>query len=373
MNGNIFPDDFLEQLGKIVSQEKPETNFFDVGGCGYLENPTSDLMALFMGGDEEVKPWLLLALLKILNEVTDNIDLSSLRIAREVCCENGERIDIVVSHDEFIIGIENKVKSVINNPFDAYEKQLNEYVDNNQRVYKCIIKPLSNSSSVNNNWKMITYTELVNVAFSCLDKDIVDESSNKWMFFYKEFLSHLSTLSEGEMSNLLNDEQISFVTDNFDKLIKAKNLLDSFENAVYLEGHDILSKILPDSRITKSVNNWKEDYKALHFMPSEWGESYMTLVYHPQKNDGGIEFYVNAIISRSQYDDIESLKNEVRNNSKKGDFIPTASSEDSEITITNNGNYLTLSFWGPSKDKEGAMTLLHDMTVWVNEKIKPVL
>lgn len=373
MSGNIFSDYFLERLGKIISQEKTETNFFDVGGCGYLENPTSDLMALFMGRDEEVKPWLLLALLKILCEVTDNIDLSSLRVAREVCCENSERIDIVISHDEFIIGIENKVKSVINNPFEAYEKQLNKYVNNNQRVYKCIIKPLSNTSSVSNDWKVITYTELVNVALSCLDKDIIDESSNKWMFFYKEFLSHLSTLSEGKMSNLLNDEQISFVTDNFDKLIRARNLLDSFENTVYLEGENVISKILPDSNITKSVNNWKENHKAIHFMPNEWGETYMTVVYRPKKNGDGIEFFINAEINKRQYPDITLLETEVKELMGGNSFIPSVSNENPVISTLRNGTHLSLSFWGPSKDKQGAMTLLHDMTVWVNEKIKSVL
>ncbi|KGA38924.1 PD-(D/E)XK nuclease family protein [Pectobacterium odoriferum] len=373
MSGNIFPDDFLEQLSKITIKEIPEPNFFDVGGCGYFENPTSDLMALFMGGHEKVTPWLLKALLKVLKIDTENMDFSSLTAEREVGCEDGERIDIVICHDDFIIGIENKVISGINNPFDKYEEQLKKYIDNNQDVYKCILKPSWNKSSVNNDWKVITYAELADMAISLLGQDMISEPLSKWTIFYNEFLSHLSALSEEEMSDLLSNEQSDFITENFGKLIKAKQLLEAFENTISQEGKSVISKIFPDSNITNRMNNWDGDYKALHFYPSEWGgeKTYMTLVYSPDGD--GIEFYVNAEINKNQYPDIAYLKDEVEKSIARNDFIPSASNEDYSVSSSKNGANLSLSFWGLSKDKQGAMTLLHDMTVWMNEKIKSVL
>ncbi|GKV89349.1 PD-(D/E)XK nuclease family protein [Pectobacterium carotovorum] len=375
MSGNIFPDDFLEQLSKITIKEIPEPNFFDVGGCGYFENPTSDLMALFMGGHEKVTPWLLKALLKVLKIDTENMDFSSLTAEREVGCEDGERIDIVICHDDFIIGIENKVISGINNPFDKYEEQLKKYIDNNQDVYKCILKPSWNKSSVNNDWKVITYAELADMAISLLGQDMINEPLSKWTIFYNEFLSHLSALSEEEMSDLLSNEQSDFITENFGKLIKAKQLLEAFENTISQEGKSVISKVLPDSNITNRMNNWDEDYKALHFYPSEWGydKTYMSLVYRPESNGDGIEFYVNAEINKNQYPDIAYLKDEVEKSIAKNDFIPSASNEDYSVSSSKNGANLSLSFWGLSKDKQGAMTLLHDMTMWMNEKIKSVL
>ncbi|MEQ9886467.1 PD-(D/E)XK nuclease family protein [Pectobacterium zantedeschiae] len=375
MNRNIFPDDFLEQLSKITIKEIPEPNFFDVGGCGYLENPTSDLMVLFMGGHEKVTPWLLKALLKVLKVDVEGMDFSSLTAEREVVCKDGERIDILIRHDRFIIGIENKIISGINNPFDKYEERIKEYIDNNQDVYKCILKPSWNKSSVNNDWEIITYTELAEMAISLFGQDMINEPLSKWLIFYKELLSHLSALSEEKMSNLLNNEQSDFISENFGKLIKAKQLLDSFENDIYQEGRSVVAKILPDSNITKSINNWDEDYKALHFMPSVWGDgsTYMTLVYRPESNGDGIEFYVNSEINKNQYPDIAYLKEEVEKSIANNDFIPSASNEDYAVTLLKNGTHLSLSFWGPSKDKKGAMTLLHDMTVWVNEKIKSTL
>ena len=59
--------DFLQQLDSLPPDAVPEVNFFTAGGSGYLENPTSDLLALFMGENAGVPPWLLNALLHCLN------------------------------------------------------------------------------------------------------------------------------------------------------------------------------------------------------------------------------------------------------------------------------------------------------------------
>jgi hypothetical protein len=52
---------FLQHLENLPPEQLPEVNFFTAGGSGYLENPTSDLLALFMGGNASVPPWLLKA------------------------------------------------------------------------------------------------------------------------------------------------------------------------------------------------------------------------------------------------------------------------------------------------------------------------
>ncbi|WP_313010515.1 hypothetical protein [Stutzerimonas nitrititolerans] len=59
--------DFLSQLLGAVALlpggPQGEINFFPSGGCSYLENPTSDLLAPFMGGTAQVPCWLSKALL----------------------------------------------------------------------------------------------------------------------------------------------------------------------------------------------------------------------------------------------------------------------------------------------------------------------
>lgn len=371
MYETILSDAFLTKVEEMEFKDTPEPNFFDIGGSGYLENPTSDIMSVFMGLDPNIQPWLLKALLQLFGQDVDNIDFSSLRVQREVACENGERLDIVIIHDDFIIGIENKIYHEVKNPFEVYDTFLENLTDNDQNIYKCILRPATNMYPVLCDWKVITYSELVDVALSRIGKDIVYESVDKWFFFYKEFLSHLLALSEDKVSSVMNNEQSDFITHNFERLLKAKELLAFFEDAVYQEGKDVVAKILPDSTIVRSVNNWAGDYKALNYKPAEWGNgsSYITLVYRPAKEDTGIEFYVNGEISISEYPDLSSLKNEVDSLIEKDEFIKTASIEDSGVSFSKNERHLTLSFWGLTKDKAGAMALLRDMTIWMKEKI----
>ena len=58
----VITCDSLSQLLDAIARlpEKPvgEVNFFSSGARGYLETPTSDLMALFMGGAAQVPCWL---------------------------------------------------------------------------------------------------------------------------------------------------------------------------------------------------------------------------------------------------------------------------------------------------------------------------
>jgi hypothetical protein len=371
MYETILSDSFLSKVDELEIEDIPEPNFYDIGGSGYLENPTSDLMSVFMGLNPNIKPWLLKSLLQLLGQDVDNMDFSSLTVQREVVCKNGERLDIVIIHDDFIIGIENKVYSSVNNPFKAYDEYLESLKNNSQEIFKCILKPEVNRFPVFSDWKVINYSQLVEAALVRVGKDIIVDSVDKWFFFYKEFLSHLLKLNDNNVSNVMNEDQSDFIINNFDRLLKAKELLSFFEEAVYQEGKDVIAKILPDSTIVKSVNNWEGDYKALNFKPSEWGNgsSYVTLVYHPSKEDTGIQFYVNGEISINEYSDLSALKNEVDILVEKNEFIKTASVEESGVYFSRNEKHLTLSFWGVTRDKAGAMVLLEDMTKWMKEKI----
>lgn len=371
MYETILSDSFLSEIEKLEIKDIPEPNFYDIGGSGYLENPTSDLMSVFMGLEQNIKPWLLKSLLQLLGHDVDNMDFSSLNIQREVVCKNGERLDIVIIHDDFIIAIENKVYSSVNNPFKAYDEYLESIQNNFQKIFKCILKPEINRFPVFSDWEVINYSTLVEAALTRVGKDIIVESVDKWFFFYKEFLSHLLTLNGNNVSNVMNKDQSDFIINNFDRLLKAKELLFFFEEAVYQEGKDIITKILPDSTIVKSVNNWEGDYKALNFKPSEWGDgsSYVTLVYRPAEDDTGVQFYVVGEININEYPDLTELKNKVDILVEKDDFIKTASFEESDVYLSRNAKHLTLSFWGITKDKSGAMALLKDMTIWMNDKI----
>lgn len=322
-------------------------------------------MALFMGGNQHVPPWLLKSLLTCLDEnlELDKMDFSAITVEREVTAPDGNRIDIVIRHDAFILGIENKVYAATYNPFNSYTSLLDTYVDNNQLIYQCILMPACNRAAGYTGWKRITYSELVNTSLARLGVEILNQPLSKWQVIYQEFLSHLHLLGENKMSNILDDEQAGFALKNFNSLLKAKHILEKLERTLHDDALRVVATVLPDTNIVKSVNNWKSDYKVLNLR-------HLTLVYRPsEEKDTEIEFYVNGIINQSEVDDLPSLENKIMGLIEKNEFIQSAENEDYELSISKNGRELTLSFWGLKKDKESAHLLLNDMTIWINNQL----
>lgn len=366
--------DFIEQLKNISIDSESELNFFDLGGSGYLENPTSDLIALFMGAQRTVPPWLLKALLCNLDATldVDDIDFTSLEVLREAQTADGKYLDILIKHDDFIIGIEHKVRADTYNPFPSYVNLIESYGDNNQRVYRCILKPDSNYAKGTEGWQVVNYSELLTTAVQRLGYELMNNPLSKWAIFYQEFLNHLKHLSETSMDSV-SDKNVAFVTENFSSLIKSVQLLEMYESAMTEEAKLVVSEVLPDVHISTSINNWKGYYKAIHLMPGCWGQGKtgVTLVYRPSPDgQDEAEFYVNGWIHAENYPDINALKEEVRLALSNGSFIPTASSEDYDISITSKGQLLELSFWGRTRTKKDAMILLKDMTAWVNMRVR---
>lgn len=371
VEGVMITIEFVEKLKRIKnSDDVNEVNFFDIGGTGYFENPTSDLLALFMGKQRDVPPWLLKTLLSYLDNTldVDEVDLSSVRVIREARTADGKYLDILITHDDFVIGIENKIYADTYNPFSSYINLINESVNNNQKIYRCILKPDVNLASSIDGWEMINYSCLVRIASQRFGYDVMNNSLNKWAVFYREFLNHLSMLGNSQMNNVSKDN-IDFVTDNFSSLIKVTELLDMYQKVITDEAKRVVSTVLPDVNIKSGFNNWKGNYKAIHLTPECWGEGKtgVSLVYRPSIDGDEAEFYVNGWIHSDDYPNLSELKQRVDSQLSTDKFIQTALLDDYDVSLSCNGKLLTLSFWGMTRGKEDALTLLKDMTRYVNE------
>ena len=279
---------FFQKLNAIVPHELKESNFFSSGGTGYLENPTSDLMALFMGSQHDVPPWLLKALMAILNVDADidELDLTSLDVCREVITAEGKYLDIVIYHQDFIIGIENKTLSAINNPFSSYQQYLESLVDNGQPVHLCILAPDRLNCPAVTEWPLLRYSQLVAAARKRLGTDQANYPFGKWHVFYNEFLNHLHDLSGVDNTMVMNTESQAFVNEHFSLLLKGKDLLKDFERAMIEEGKQALQELLPDNNISHRIYNLADNYKSIHLIPDCWreGDTGISLAYYPDED-----------------------------------------------------------------------------------------
>ncbi|MGS3152661.1 PD-(D/E)XK nuclease family protein [Aeromonas sanarellii] len=368
MNDELLSEDIgknvVEYLLAFQPEETTVSNFFSTSGAGYFENPTSDLMALFMGKDNYTKPWLLTSLLKTLGHDIDCIDLSSAMIFREATTSQKTRLDIFIKHDDFIIGIENKVFADTYNPFSDYNDFLNIQVDNNQTVYRCILKPDSNPAADIEGWETITYSKLVQSALENFGLDMLKDEFSKWTVFYREFLEHLLSLSGLVEDVVMKEKDIKFVEDNFHALVKVEETLALFKQQTINDVKFVLSKAISDSNIVISTNNWEDNYKAIHLTPSKWGDSGVSFVYYPSSVGDGLSYYINAWISKKDYPVADELYVLI----KQDKYYPELEgmmNSDSEVKITKNT--LEINYMACHKDKSRVLTALETLAAWMSK------
>src|ERR1039457_4692677 len=115
-------EDFLNEIGKHVPPPKERT-LFSLGGKGYYENPASDLLAFFLKPDAEhgFKDLFLKAFLECMKGGYADLGTAGATVRREDVTEEGNRPDLVVQGQDWVLLIENKIYHAQVNPFETYE------------------------------------------------------------------------------------------------------------------------------------------------------------------------------------------------------------------------------------------------------------
>jgi len=296
----------LRQIGDIPQVEPAEPNFFAIGGAGYLENPTSDLMAKFMGCEGQAPRWLARALLTCLAEkrlidsaLVESVDWDSVSAEREVAHNEQEtdsvkRLDLVVTDGNFVLGIENKVYATArNNPFHVYDRLLVERSSGGP-VFKCVLRPTNKSNDLpaGCDWPVVTYAELVEVASRHVAEESSSSPASKWQVFYREFLSHLDSLSKPQTTAMMTDEALDFALKNFGELNQAADLFEQFESKLESDAKRRvlvrLSSVMPgDVRVRSKRTLWSDPAeRVVEIIPEGWG-GYSKVLLTYGKNDPG--------------------------------------------------------------------------------------
>ena len=114
-------DEIAKFIGdyKFVDAPEKKQNFFQIAGFPHYENVSSNVLKFFLSNKLILKSLLNCALIDF-NIYDDSIH----DVNREVLTENGNRIDIFVNTNKYIIGIENKINAGLDNPIDDYSNYL---------------------------------------------------------------------------------------------------------------------------------------------------------------------------------------------------------------------------------------------------------
>lgn len=211
MNFDKF-EKILKESGKIIEKIPiKEKTFMDISGYPHYENVCSNILAFYFNPNEEhqMNELVLLSLVKVLQNKGIDIDFNNnnINIQREYITQNGNRIDLVIQTNNFVIGIENKLDASVYNDLQDYASTLNKL---NTKSIKILL-------SLHENTKVVENTEFVNITyqefFIQLKEDLnnIQNTDNKWYVFLQEFIKNLENV-EGELE--MEEEIINWLKAN---------------------------------------------------------------------------------------------------------------------------------------------------------------
>lgn len=366
-----------ELLRRLPTAEIREPNFFQLGGAGYLENPTSDLLALFMGGHPAVPTWLGEALVDLLNERQGASIAPSWNAAiasREVLatCEeevSEGRLDILVETPEVVIGIENKVYASINNPFTVYDALL-RLRGRGKHILRCVLAAPNSQPSAP--WPVVTYQMLVERARALLPSQVANRGTDKWTILYSELLDHLSSLSKGR--DLRMEEKLaSFVCDNYGALTRATEILDDFDTALHKEVARSVSSTLgelgAETHVVEAEGNWPRG-RALRVRPECWqSDSWIVLIYRRGDNGSNqptfrLIAYVDSVACRVQ---LPQLRSKFEREIATGALEPIFTLGERGIWFELRERLLCIEVRATDPSLSGALEGVRQLTRWIHK------
>ena len=255
MNFEIY-NKLLSEASELYKKiPKKEKNFMDIAGYSHYEKVCSNILAFYFNPLEEhnLKNLFINSFIKVLNKKDLDIELineiKTLEIKREYTTLKGNRIDIVIQGNDFVIGIENKIDASVYNDLEDYAATLNKL---NKNSIKVLLSLHDNSNIINKSeFVNVTYQEF----FKQLKTDLIDyqNKNNKWLIFLNEFISSLENY-EGVVE--VEEEILKWLKKNKDIIKEFDNMRKEVDKSLEKKLEELKSN-LEDKLKVDNIKIWK--------------------------------------------------------------------------------------------------------------------
>lgn len=279
-----------------------EKTFFDTAIRNHYENPTTELLEFFTHPQEAHELgdvfWNGLS-----DVIASEVKLSSEQslgqietIERECVTHHGNRIDLVIETDLYLLLIEAKIYHHQNNPFQDYIKFAKTKAKG-KTIIGLVLSIAGKSEA--KNWFGISYQQLVNAIRPYLAEQMLTNPMNKWNLFAREFLLHLE--SYYQIQNL-DMNRVQFIFENYQEIQALQKLrTDTIKDVVKNISQQLNQNI--EGYLSK---NKYESWGGIRFYNENWGNlSNTTLHIHEYK--GQTVFDVTTYILNLPIDQEEQV------------------------------------------------------------------
>ena len=245
-----------------------EKTFMDVSGYPHYENVSSNILAFYFNTKEEhnLNNLVINSFIKVIKKKNINIDLldssEEVEVHREYTTLKGNRIDIVLKNNSFIIGIENKLNATVYNDLDDYSKTLNKLDKNSIKILL----------SLHDNFNVIKNSEFTNITYQellCqLKVDLCNykKYNNKWYIFLNEFIINLENY-EGEVE--MEEEILNWLKENKENIEELDKIREIARNSIERKEQE-LKILLEDKLKVDFIKIWKGNTEMSCYIDSPY-------------------------------------------------------------------------------------------------------
>ena len=189
----------LDEFKKLPQTPQRDPTTLELSGYPHLENVYSNILAFFLdpGREHGFRSLFLNSLLSVAKyeEIQDSEEVE---VNREEITETRKRIDLVISTDTLIIGIENKIKGKLYNDLEDYGRRLTKQAQVNERRVCKILLGLNSPNDDNElfGFKPITYQEYFGEILKRIGPILIG-SNDRYLRFALEVIETIKHLPEG--------------------------------------------------------------------------------------------------------------------------------------------------------------------------------
>lgn len=269
----------VNSIPKFIFEK--EKNIFDIGTRGFYENPFTDVLSYILSSKSEYKGrniFLKHLLKDCFPEEVVNSFIEKCYTTTQHITGLGNRIDLILYNDQYLILFENKIFHPLNNPLDDYAQDITSKYPHLEKYF--VIMSYK-SEQVPKDWKYIN----IQHAFYKILKDSSASLNDKWDFFINDFLLQFSDKNKLKMEQDITE----FIEGNFSQILDAKDRLDH-----YIEGlaKQIENKT-PIRRYYINNKNWARREIAIRFYPFH-DEDNITLIFQADgKLNVSLYYYID--------------------------------------------------------------------------------
>ena len=144
LHSNPVMETYLKLLlvYRAIPKERPRRTFMDVAGFPRRENVCSNILAFYLNPSEEhgLGDLVLSSFLGMTGTYGQDLPLlDRVTVRREVWTTAGKRMDVVVEHQEFAIGIENKIDHWLANDLVEYSREIGRLATGKRHAIKVVL------------------------------------------------------------------------------------------------------------------------------------------------------------------------------------------------------------------------------------------